>query len=272
MSRLLRALLPVVAMGFLLPTNSLAAQGCALPFDTAAALKSGYTMPEVASYLRGQCDSILAAKAAYEKAVFANTKRLQEQGVPQRSPGETIERYLQRTGGERSSCLDRDRLESAGLSLQEIADYKRLCERKADRWDVLVNGGIDPDSATAQVEREFNEEAAKQRKRDLLERILWGFPIATLAAVLVVLVRGVTVKAWVGRLHGGQIFILIGALCGAGFLPMVVDIVDDELHLWVLGFIPVGAISAVLVLWVWFGARAKPKGDACAVHASGMPP
>lgn len=157
-------------------------------------------------------------------------------------------------------------MESAGFSLEEIADYKRLCERKADRWDVLVNGGIDPDSATAQVEREFNEEAQRrvaEEKRERLGRWLWAVPLSVLALVVLVAVRGEPVTAWVGRLHGGQVFILASSLLVGGLLSLVAALFIDSIPTaWLTGFVPVGAVSAVLVLWFWFGARAKPKVDA----------
>lgn len=94
----------------------------------------------------------------------------------------------------------------------------------------------------------------------LLHRWLWALPLCVLAMVLVIAVRGEPIKAWVERLRGGQMLMCAGSLILAGFLPFALGILVGSTPLWVLGFIPVGAVSAVLALWFWFGTRAKTKG------------
>lgn len=100
-------------------------------------------------------------------------------------------------------------------------------------------------------------------RRERLGRWLWAVPLSVFALVVLVAVRGEPVKAWIGRLHGGQVFILASSLLVGGLLSLVAALLIDSIPAaWITGFVPVGAVSAVLVLWFWFGARAKPKGDA----------
>lgn len=106
------------------------------------------------------------------------------------------------------------------------------------------------------------EEKEAELRRERLGRWLWAVPLLVLALVVLVAVWGEPVKAWIGRLHGGQVFILASGLLAVGFLFLVVALFIDSIPTaWLTGFIPVGVLSAVLVLWFWFGARAKPKGD-----------
>lgn len=101
--------------------------------------------------------------------------------------------------------------------------------------------------------------------RERIDRWLWTLPLAALVLVIVVAIRGEAFKAWIGRLHVGQMIILVGGLLVGGTLfgPAGLFLVkawgSEGDWSWLLGFIPIGPISAVQVLWYWFGARAKAK-------------
>lgn len=193
MTRLLRALLPALVVGFVLPSSVTTAQQSCMkpptPAERAELLKMGYTEEELAKEFGKGCDTVAAARSAYEEKEKARQDSI-------------------------------ERLEAA--------------------------------------QHRFDEE-----KRERLGRWLWAVPLSVLALVVLVAVRGEPVKAWIGRLHGGQVFILASSLLVGGFCPLVAAAFFGSLRAgWPAGFVPVGAVSAVLVLWFWFGARATPKGDA----------
>lgn len=63
-------------------------------------------------------------------------------------------------------------------------------------------------------------EERRARLRERLGTWLWVVPLSVLACVVLVAARGEPVKAWIGRLHGGQVSIFAGALMIGGFFPL----------------------------------------------------
>jgi hypothetical protein len=95
---------------------------------------------------------------------------------------------------------------------------------------------------------------------------LWLIPLAGFLVLIWSAVSASRLKAWVGELHWGQLLILCFVLFFSGYLPIGAGLLLADAFSgigtgqgWVLGFIPLGPIAALLALWWWFGARRKSR-------------
>lgn len=186
------------------------------------------------------------------RAVMANRwDALVAQGMSPDSATLTVEREFRFRAEDAELRRYRDsvRLREAGFAAAEI---------RADLDSLRLSEIADETIGAARVDSPEESTAIK------VGRWLWLVPLCVFVALILSVFRASRLKAWVGALHWGQLLILVPVLFLAGYLPMLVGLLLAEAlpgigegQYWVLGFIPLGVIAALLVLWWWFGARGR---------------